>query len=230
MLAQGGSEWHWPMRGIRIGEATNPGPPHAPRAFPVPVVAAAPRGEELDLDPSQIDDSASAPIVPNAASSGDYIGPNTRLIRAALIALDPLNLQTIFTRRVTLLKSVPFPMKGGIRMAFRLALEIIDKGYEQRDVAKQERGWKLFFLVPRLLLYKRPGELLIPKEELSRRCAAFAKGQWQELLAESDKCLSLGQNRKQTAEEGRLIRAETLIGLGELSPARQALESSELAK
>ena len=77
-------------------------------------------------------------------------------------------------------------MKDGIRVAFRLALEITDKGYEQGDVAKQERGWKLFFLVPRLLLYKRPGELLIPKEELSRRCTAFAKGQWAALLVESD--------------------------------------------
>ena len=120
-------------------------------------------------------------------------------------------------------------MKGGVRSAFRLALEIIDKGYVQGDVVKQERGWKLFFLIPRLLLYKTQGETIIPKEELSRRCVAFTKGEWQDLLEKSDQCVSSGQNGKPSAEEARLIRAEALVGLGELSPARQALESSDLA-
>ena len=79
------------------------------------------------------------------------------------------------------------------------------------------------------MLYKKPGETIIPKEELARRCASFAKGEWQELLASSNQCMNPVQNRKLSSDEAKIIRSEALIGLGELSQARQALESLDLA-
>ena len=44
--------WQWPSRGIRIGEAEHPGPPHVPRVVlsPTPVAGRVQPADELDLD------------------------------------------------------------------------------------------------------------------------------------------------------------------------------------
>ena len=76
---------------------------------------------------------------------------------------------------------------------------------------------------------------LIAKKTLEARFQAFARGEWVQLLRVSSQCDEKAavsrrrQGRRRGHEvERRVARAETLIHLGELSSARQALEGSEL--
>ena len=47
------------------------------------------------------------------------------------------------------------------------------------------RGWKLFFLVPRLLLFRPKRGGLIPRKQLEDRVALFQNGEWDVLLEKS---------------------------------------------
>ena len=63
----------------------------------------------------------------------------------------------------------------------RVALDDISSGRSRSETLQEERGWKLFLLIPRLLLF-RPGRSgLVPKRKLELS-----------LLAESNKVASDG--------------------------------------
>ena len=53
------------------------------------------------------------------------------------------------------------------------------------DTAQQDRAWKLWMFLPRMLLHKPPGPAKIPKPELLSRFTAFFQGQWAELMQRS---------------------------------------------
>ena len=84
----------------------------------------------------------------------------------------------------------------------------------EKCVARGE--WKLFLLIPRLLLF-RPGRGgLVPKRKLEERADRFAAGQWLSLLAESNKVASNGstgatcRRRRNPSDETKALRAERL--------------------
>ena len=106
---------------------------------------------------------------------------------------------------------------------------------EQNDVLREERAWKLFFLLPRMLL-ARPlrGGKISPKK-LGGRMQRFSEGRWVELVAESEEaCLvartaAVRKRRRGSDQDRKAARAESLVMVGELSSARQVLESADLA-
>ena len=53
---------------------------------------------------------------------------------------------------------------GSFRVALKVVLEEVLSGQSRRDIAQQERGWKLFLLLPRMLLHRSPrgGPNLLP--------------------------------------------------------------------
>ena len=88
-----------------------------------------------------------------------------------------------------------------------------------------------------MLLHRSPGEGLIPKSKLLERFEAFSRGDFAVLLMSSDACdqkAAVSRRRRHRTGrpdlERRTLRAETLIQMGGLSSARQALEGAELAK
>ena len=98
----------------------------------------------------------------------------------------------------------------------RVALDHISFGRSRFDVLQEERGWKLFLLIPRLLLF-RPGRGgLIPKRKLEERANRFAAGQWLSLLAESNKVASDGsvgatrRRRRNPSDETKGIARRTI--------------------
>ena len=113
---------------------------------------------------------------------------------------------------------------GSFRVALKVALIII--GYESRSVFRQERGWKLLLLLPRMLL----------QDKLVARFDKFAAGHWHNLIMEGNCCAheaataSRRSRRRSNGQdcESRTSRALKLVQLGELSAGRQALEGADL--
>ena len=105
---------------------------------------------------------------PDVDVRGAYAGSPE--IRAAFVFLDTIDLRTTFARRASVMKSIPHWLKGPFRNALKLAMEeAIRPG-----VLHQERGWKLFLLIPRLLLHRPPRGGLVPKSKLVQRFDDFA--------------------------------------------------------
>ena len=94
------------------------------------------------------------------------------------------------------------------------------------------RGWKLFVLAPRMLLYRSPGEARVPPTELDRRVELFRAGRWNELLREASAAAAAPPSRQRGdpgTDEARAHRAAALVHLGELSAAARALTAEPLA-
>ena len=56
----------------------------------------------------------------------------------------------------------------------------------QPNPVRSERGWRLFLLLPRLLLFRPPRGGNIHKNKLGERFQAFAEGRWSHLLSKAD--------------------------------------------
>ena len=113
-----------------------------------------------------------------------------------------------------------------------MALEEVAAGSAANDRLRQERGWKLFLILPRMLLHRPPRGGLLGKEKLLARFEKFAAGQWTDLLRASDLCSEQARRKGRRQESGfdkRVSRALHLVQLGELSSGRQALEGADLA-
>ena len=102
---------------------------------------------------------------------------------------------------------------------------------------KSTRGWKFLLLLPRMILF-RPGRGgSVPRSKLEARITSFQRGLWFDLLAEGASCAERVQTqsvrrrcRQQHDDEWkRAARALSLVQMGELSAARQALEGAPVA-
>ena len=78
--------------------------------------------------------------------------PGVATFRAAFASLDVVNLTEEFDQRATVLKTVPHFLKGPYRIAMRVALQEIGEGSRGMEPVREERGWKLFLLLPRMML------------------------------------------------------------------------------
>ena len=86
--------------------------------------------------------------------------PGAMARRRGFESLDGVSLVEEFDERACLMKTVPRFLKGPYRIALRTALEEINV----EDLGRQERGWKLFLLLPRLLLHRGPKGGTIAKQ------------------------------------------------------------------
>ena len=82
------------------------------------------------------------------------------------------------------MKNIPRFLKRPFRNVLQAALEEVTAA----ERCRQERGWKLFLLLPRLLLHRFPRGGLISREKLVGRFQLFAQGRWTELMAASAVC------------------------------------------
>ena len=106
-------------------------------------------------------------------------------IREGFRVLDEVNLVHEFSRRTAVMQKIPFCIRGPFRNAMRMSLE---KMTVRGDAVRQERGWKLFMFLTRLLLHRPARGGLISRKKLEERFADFARGEWMSLLEGSRKC------------------------------------------
>ena len=159
--------------------------------------------------------------------------PRPQVVRSALESLDEVDLRTLFSQRASLMKNIPRFLVGPYKNAVRVALAEV--GRSAGNQVLLERGWKLFLLLPRMLLHRRPRGGLIAKSKLVERFEKFNRGEWVQLIRASVECdeqAVVSRRRKRRGGndlEHRATRAFNLIQVGELSSARQALEGAEIA-
>ena len=67
------------------------------------------------------------------------------------------------------MRTVPRFLWGSFRVVLKVALEEVLSGQSRRDIAQQERGWKLFLLLPRMLLHRSPRGGPISRDKLIGR-------------------------------------------------------------
>ena len=109
-----------------------------------------------------------------------------------------------------------------------MALAEIVNGAARRNELQQERGWNLFFLLPRMMLHRSPRGGLIGREKLISRFDKFAAGQWHDFIVESIKCAeeAATAHRRRARrdhlnqDDKRAARAFNLVQMGELSAGR----------
>ena len=94
--------------------------------------------------------------------------------RAALAGLDRVDLEAEFTTRACVMESPPAFVKS--LQGMRFALVEADRAPAARDDLAATRVWKLFLLLPRLLLHKPPRGGQIPKSRLIERFSDLARG------------------------------------------------------
>ena len=152
---------------------------------------------------------------------------NARGISRGLAQLDGFHLTDIFERRAHVMRVVPHVMRAAFCSAIRAACEEISSGFSLGDITRQERGWKLFLLLPRMLLCRPRRGGFVPRKDLEQRLALFHGGNWHELVSQN--LVRRGRHHNSDTVEARAVRAEKFVQLGEISAGRQALESARVA-
>ena len=145
-------------------------------------------------------------------------------IRAASRELDGVDVPAMFARRGVVMQNVPRFLRGAFRNAVRVVLDEIKAGSFGNDEMRQKRGWKLFLLIPRMLLHRQPRGGTIAREKLVQRFERFSSGHWIELIrncvVNEEEALQIARRRSRRQGQDGVERADQLVHLGELSSAR----------
>ena len=86
--------------------------------------------------------------------------------RRVSVSLDAANVTAIFEYRARVMRSVPYPRKGAVRSAMGVALQEIVNCVEAQSDVRMIRGWKMFLLLLRMLLFRPPGVGRCPAKTL----------------------------------------------------------------
>ena len=105
----------------------------------------------------------------------EFVVRRAASLRRAFASLDEVDPCAQFQQRAAVMRSEPKFLVGMFRNALKIALEEIVR---TDDEVTQERGWKLFLMLPRMLLHRPPGGGQISKAKLLQRFQQFVEGHW----------------------------------------------------
>ena len=123
--------------------------------------------------------------------------------------LDSENLKDIFALRVPMLKSCPHILRGMLRESFNLGLRERFRARLEGNVEAETRAWKLFGLVPVMLLHRPSGTGSVGRTELAQRVDDFARGLWTDLIR---KACEMSPRSRSTHHRGLLSRSRSVVG------------------
>ena len=97
--------------------------------------------------------------VPKVAVEVPVLRATGLQLKAAWQATDAVEMSLMFQNRLDVMRSVRHFPQGPFRNAMLMALEVACL-----EGLRKERGWKLFMLLPRLLLHKQPRGGNVPRQ------------------------------------------------------------------
>ena len=149
---------------------------------------------EADGDPESQDEVLVEPV---------NVNMRARAVTSGFESLDIVELTDVFQFKASIMQSVPKFLHGAYRSALRQAIDGVKSGLERNDVALQVRAWKLFLLVPRMLLFRPCRGGTIPRKTIEERVALFQSGHWDVLVEMSlDASMQAGHGSIQAQEKG----------------------------
>ena len=148
--------------------------------------------------------------------------------------LDAGDLAEEFRHPAPTLQDAPPFMRGAVRSAFTQALSELraaaaaGPAASQANAARAARAWKLFLLVPRMLLTRATQQGSQGRAELLSRAAAFQRGEWTQLIRSARPSRQRSSAHKQElppdeVSERKRHNACAKVRQGELSRACQVL-------
>ena len=144
-------------------------------------------------------------------------------------SLDTIDCQELFLKNIPMLKSCPRFLRGRLRECFSFALRERLRGKIVGDDQAELRGWKLFALIPLMLLHKTRGIGSVGRDELAHRIEDFTRGRWTQLIdqAQQQSNQDLREQPHTTEEEDRKQRglaAMAKIQMGQVASGASPLE------
>ena len=109
------------------------------------------------------------------------IDVRARAIAVGMASLDMVDMREVFRRRAVVMRTVPVFLRGAFKAASR---SLWKKDFWEKQMVIQ-RAWKLFMLLPRMILFRPRRGGKVPRKELGERCQAFARGDWVHLVRQS---------------------------------------------
>ena len=152
-------------------------------------------------------------------------------IAAAWATLDAIELKDEWKYPCATVREVPEFFRRQLQEAFHVATARIREMHGKKKDLELERAWKLFLLLPRMLLSRSKQRGEDGKSEFFSRFRSFQRGDWLKLVQQA----RLPKRKKQAQRAGidmvqaKLRAAEQRARLGELSHARQELVGTPLA-
>ena len=101
--------------------------------------------------------------------------------------LDGVDVQQVFDKRFRVMQGCPHHVRGRFRQATRCALEARHNAIRAQNRISEIRAWKLFCLLPSLLLHRPIGGSRVSREDLLERFDKFAQGKWCALFEDAMK-------------------------------------------
>ena len=149
--------------------------------------------------------------------------------------LDQLNLEDCFLTKVPTLRKCPHFLRGRLREVFSFALGERCRAKMDNDVEGDVCSWKLFGLIPAMLLHRPKGAGFVGRAELVHRFNDFQQGHWEQLWHRAQAAASARFSRASTSgateEEDHRRRgraAQSRVQQGQVSRARQELTGAPL--
>ena len=132
-----------------------------------------------------------------------------------------------------MLRSCPRFLRGRLRESLSFALRERFRDKMVGDAQAETRGWKLFALIPMLLLRRPHGTKAVGREELAHRAQEFSRGRWRDLISQAQHHrVVFPRVQPQTDEDNMELRghaAMAKIQTGQVSRARHVLTGAPLA-
>ena len=150
---------------------------------------------------------------------------------SAWATLDAVTLSEEWKHRCATIREVPEFFSSQLREAFSIATARIREMHAKKKEAELERAWKLFLLLPRMLLTRTKYQGEDGKAEFFSRFRAFKRGDWMTLVQQARRPKRKKQAQRTGVDpvQAKLRAVEQRARLGEISHARQELVGTPLA-
>ena len=170
------------------------------------------------------------PEVIDVVAPRPQVRTNSEICAESWERLDEVDLDDLFLQKIPMLKTCPRFLRGRLRHCFGVALRERHRAKLAGDRVAEVRAWKLFGMVPIMLLRRTKHSGTIGRDELAQRVEDFNRGRWTDFLPEVQQSdLRSGYTECVDDQVRRGAAAMRRVQRGQVSRARHELTGAPLA-